>query len=43
MAPPALAADPLGKVTEYTIPTAASNPTKLITGPNGNVWFVEAA
>jgi hypothetical protein len=43
MAPRALAADKLGQVTEYTIPTAASNPTKLITGPNGNIWFAEAA
>jgi streptogramin lyase len=43
MAPRALAADKLGQVTEYPIPTSASNPTKLITGPNGNIWFAEDA
>jgi len=43
MARPALAADKLGQVTECPIPTAASNPTKLVTGPDGNIWFAEAA
>jgi streptogramin lyase len=41
MVSPALAPDPLGKVTEYSIPTGGSFPTKLIAGPDGRIWFTE--
>src|SRR5260370_42621860 len=37
----ALAADQLGQITEYAIPTAASFPTEIIAGPDGNLWFTE--
>ena len=30
-----------GTVTEYPIPTAASNPRGITGGPDGNVWFTE--
>jgi virginiamycin B lyase len=30
-------------ITEYPLPTAASNPTAIIKGSDGNLWFVETA
>ena len=41
LATPALAADPLGQIAEYAIPTAGSTPTEIIAGPDGNLWFTE--
>jgi len=29
------------QVTEFDIPTAASNPFGIISGPDGNIWFTE--
>jgi uncharacterized protein (TIGR03437 family) len=29
-------------ITEYPVPTAASNPTFITTGPDGNLWFTES-
>ncbi|MDA8430952.1 MAG: Ig-like domain-containing protein, partial [Geobacteraceae bacterium] len=28
-------------ITEYTVPTAASNPSSITSGPDGNLWFTE--
>ena len=36
---PVLAAS--GDITEFTIPTAASSPQGIATGPDGNLWFTE--
>ena len=30
-------------ITEYPIPTAASNTHNIATGPDGNIWFTEAS
>lgn len=30
-------------ITEYPLPTTASNPTAIAKGPDGNLWIVEAA
>ncbi len=32
-----------GIVTEYTVPTSASQPADITTGPDGNLWFTEIA
>src|SRR4051812_36530243 len=32
-----------GAIKEYAIPTADSNPQRIATGPDGNLWFTEAA
>jgi virginiamycin B lyase len=32
---------PTGTVTEFAIPTAASNPQGITAGPDGNLWFTE--
>jgi streptogramin lyase len=32
---------PIGSVTEFTIPTANSQPNGITAGPGGNLWFVE--
>jgi hypothetical protein len=32
-----------GTVTEYVIPTANSYPQAIVAGPDGNMWFTEAA
>ena len=32
-----------GGFTEYTIPTAASEPWRITAGPDGNLWFTENA
>jgi streptogramin lyase len=34
---------PLGTITEYPIPTAASYPEGIATGSDGNLWFTESA
>jgi virginiamycin B lyase len=34
---------PTGIVTEYTIPTAQSQPSGIASGPDGNIWFTETA
>jgi streptogramin lyase len=31
----------LGNVTEFTVPTANSQPAEITTGPDGNLWFTE--
>ena len=31
------------RITEYPIPTRNSNPVDITTGPDGNLWFTEAA
>ena len=28
-------------ITEFTVPTSASNPYQIVTGPDGNLWFTE--
>src|SRR2546426_868067 len=33
----------VGTVTEFAIPTANSQPTGITSGPDGNLWFTEAA
>src|SRR5262249_46640228 len=30
-------------VSEFSVPTSASNPFTVTTGPDGNVWFTEVA
>jgi virginiamycin B lyase len=30
-----------GSVAEFTVPTAAMQPTGLAVGPDGNLWFTE--
>ena len=35
------AADPIGVVTEYAVPTANSSPDAITTGADGNLWFTE--
>ncbi len=30
-----------GVITEFSIPTANSGPTFIVTGPDGNLWFTE--
>jgi streptogramin lyase len=30
-------------VTEFPVPTAGSGPEAITTGPDGNLWFTEAA
>jgi len=30
-------------ITEFTVPTAASNPFGITAGPDGNIWFTEQA
>jgi virginiamycin B lyase len=30
-----------GVVTEFAHPTATANPGRLVTGPDGNIWFNE--
>jgi virginiamycin B lyase len=32
-----------GPIQEFSIPTAASQPTAITTGPDGNLWFTESA
>lgn len=32
-----------GTVAEFAIPTAASRPSSIVAGPDGNVWFTESA
>ena len=32
-----------GVVTEFAIPTAGSEPEAITTGPDGNLWFTQAA
>lgn len=32
---------PSGVMTEYTVPTSASQPDGMTAGPNGNLWFTE--
>ncbi|MEO8191068.1 MAG: hypothetical protein ABI682_12065 [Acidobacteriota bacterium] len=34
---------PSGVVTEFSIPTAGSEPTSITRGPDGNLWFTENA
>jgi virginiamycin B lyase len=34
--------DICGKFTEFAIPTAASHPYGITTGPDGNLWFTES-
>lgn len=29
-------------ILEYTVPTAASTPARIVTGPDGNLWFTES-
>jgi hypothetical protein len=31
----------IGDITEYTIPTASSQPYDIVAGPDGNLWFTE--
>jgi virginiamycin B lyase len=31
----------VGKVSEYSIPTSASNPHAITAGPDGYLWFTE--
>ena len=38
-----LAADPVGQFTEFTVPTAGSEPASIAAGPDGNLWFTESA
>lgn len=35
------AADPPGGITQYALPTAASQPGDIAAGPDGNMWFTE--
>src|SRR5436305_10880648 len=37
----AAAPAPVGALTEFTIPTANSNPEAIAAGPDGNLWFAE--
>src|SRR5258708_38148495 len=30
------------KITEFTIPTSATNPAGIAVGPDGRIWFCEA-
>jgi virginiamycin B lyase len=30
-----------GVFTEYNVPTAASQPYDITSGPDGNIWFTE--
>ena len=30
-------------IVEFAVPTAASKPTSITAGPDGNAWFTEAA
>lgn len=39
---PARAADPVGTITEYPIPTLSSNALGITAGPDGNMWFTES-
>src|SRR5690606_2482665 len=32
-----------GDITEYPVPTVASFPADITTGPDGNLWFTEHA
>jgi streptogramin lyase len=32
---------PLGTITMFNVPTAASNPAGITAGPDGNLWFAE--
>ena len=32
---------PPGTITEFSIPTAGSNPYDITAGPDGNLWFTE--
>ncbi|MGH7264948.1 MAG: virginiamycin B lyase family protein, partial [Candidatus Rokuibacteriota bacterium] len=34
---------PAGVITEFSIPTANSNPRGITAGPDGNLWFTEAS
>ena len=34
-------ATPIQTIIEYPIPTASSQPTSIVTGPDGNLWFTE--
>src|SRR4029077_20338305 len=34
---------PAGQITLFTVPTPGSQPTGVTAGPNGNIWFTEAA
>jgi streptogramin lyase len=31
----------VGDITEYAVPTAASHPESIVSGPDGNLWFTE--
>jgi virginiamycin B lyase len=42
-APGVAGAQPSPTVQEFTVPTAASQPTGITAGPNGDVWFTEKA
>ena len=33
--------EPIGKITEYSLPTKESDPNWITAGPDGNVWFTE--
>ena len=33
---------PTGQITEFTLPTAGSEPRGIVAGPDGNLWFTEA-
>jgi len=32
---------PSGKIVTYRIPTSHSDPTEIVAGPDGNMWFIE--
>jgi virginiamycin B lyase len=34
---------PTGVFTEFPIPTAATEPIGIVTGPDGNLWFTETS
>jgi streptogramin lyase len=40
-APPA-ATRPSGTIVEFILPAALSNPTSIVTGPDGALWFLES-
>ena len=39
----ALAIADTGVITEYAVPTAGSQPVSIVSGPDGALWFTEAA
>lgn len=36
-------ADPLGSVTEYNVPTPQADPTSIVEGADGAMWFIESS